>query len=109
MQVSQLNLDQLDYWVARAANIAVSYSEEGELVYIANPKLPPRKWTPTRFWSQGGPLIEAKKIDVNWDTEGTGHWSASCEPDILATGDTPLEAAMRTFVIAKFGNEVDQG
>lgn len=107
MNVSELTLDRLDYWVAKARNVHAWYPEgSSELFYIASPSLPARQWRPTRFWSQGGPLIEEARIDLNWDVEGDNSWSASIEPDILARGDTALEAAMRAFVIKTFGNDV---
>ena len=108
MKTAELTLDQLDYWVAKAQSIDVWYPRDGEdLVYIAAPSLPPRKWKPTRYWSQGGPLIEQARIDLNWDVEGNHQWSASVEPDILAQGRTALEAAMRAFVTARFGAELN--
>jgi hypothetical protein len=107
MKVSDLSLDQLDYWVARARNINAWYPEgTHDLMYVAAANLPPRRWQPTRFWSQGGPLIEEAHIDLNWDVEGTSQWSASLEPDILAHGATVLEAAMRAYVHKAFGPEV---
>ncbi|MDD3519404.1 MAG: DUF2591 family protein [Chromatiales bacterium] len=107
MQVSELSADQLDYWVARARGIDTYYPEgSNELTYVAAPSLPPRRWCPTRFWSQGGPIIEEARIDLNWDTEGHKQWSASMEPDVLAQGNTPLEAAMRAFVMARMGTDV---
>jgi len=107
MKVSELTLDQLDYWVARAKRLDVWYPEGVDyLVYVAAPSLPPRKWSPTRFWSQGGPIIEEAKVDLNWNTESNGLWSASVDPDILAQGETVLEAAMRAFVESRFGQEI---
>lgn len=106
MHVSELTLEQLDEWVARAQGLE-TWHENGDLMYTPNPRLPPRKWSPTRFWSQGGPIIEAAHIDLNWDTESDGCWSASMEPDVLAEGDSVLSAAMRAFVMARFGQEVD--
>lgn len=107
MKVSELTLDQLDYWVARARGIEVWYPKDANhLVYVANPKLPPRKWSPTRFWSQGGPILEEARTDLNWNTEGNELWSASVEPDVLTQGATVLEAAMRAYVVSRFGPEV---
>ncbi len=105
MQVKQLKDDQLDYWVAKAAGIP-TYWQQGQVFYTPGQNLPPRRWNPTRYWSQGGPIIEEQKIDLNWDTEGTLEWSASIDPDILAHGPTVLEAAMRAYVLAIFGPEV---
>ena len=83
MQTDQLSGDQLDYWVARARGLELM-QQNGNWLYHPGHNLPPRQWQPTRYWSQGGPIIEELKIDLNWDTEGTQEWSASIEPDILA-------------------------
>ncbi len=105
MRVTELTLDQLDEWVARAQGVSV-YREGDVLVYVASPRMPPRRWSPTRFWSQGGPLIESARMDLNWDTEGNGRWFASLAPDVLTEGETILEAAMRAIVAARFGEEL---
>lgn len=107
MKVTELSADRLDHWVAKARGIETFVPEGGEaLHYVANPALPPRKWNPTRFWSQGGPILEEARIDLNWNTEGDGRWAASMDPDILAEGETILLAAMRAYVISCFGDEV---
>lgn len=106
MKVCELEGERLDFWVARARGLTTFHNENGELLYHPGHNLPPRKWNPSRYWSQGGPLLEEHHIDLNWDTEGTREWSASVEPDILVQGSTVLEAAMRAYVMLKFGEEV---
>jgi len=107
MNVSELTLEQLDYWVAKARKLQLIPAEgETGFNYIAHHSLPPRRWAPTKLWSQGGPIIEEAKIDLNCDWEKTGEWSASMEPDINAQGSTALEAAMRTYVTASFGENI---
>lgn len=81
---------------------------------------------PSRLWGHGGPIIERERISVEF--YGT-HWgampkdAAGCEvPDldaekhkqmssgwcpVMATGASPLVAAMRAFVLARMGDEVD--
>lgn len=54
----------------------------------------------------GRAIIEEARIDLNWDWEASSEWTASTEPDINVQGKSVLEAAMRTYVIAKFGEEV---
>lgn len=107
MQLHELTVEQLDHWVARAQGLETTTGEDGHLYYSPGHNLPPRRWNPTRYWSQGGPLIEQHHIDLNWDTEGTKEWSASIEPDVLAHGKSLLEAAMRAFVTLRFGEQVD--
>jgi len=106
MQVAELSGDALDYWVAKARGVNTYRIDHGELLYDPAPTLPGRRWAPSHFWSQGGPLIEAHHIDLNWDTEGTREWAASIEPDHLAHSASLLEAAMRAFVMSVFGSEV---
>jgi len=107
MKVNQLSLEQLDYWVARAENIALSPEPGGNsYLYSPHPKMAARRWSPSRYWSQGGPIIEAAHIDLNWDWETDSEWSASIEPDINTQGKTALEAAMKAFVISQMGEDV---
>lgn len=106
MKVSELQDAQLDHWVARGKELEHQQGEDGHWYYQPGHNLPPRRWNPTRYWSQGGPLIEQYHIDLNWDTEGGQEWSASIDPDILAQGKTVLEAAMRAYVMLMFGEEV---
>lgn len=107
MNVNQLSHEQLDYWVARARCIALTPAAEGAgYLYTPQPGLAPRRWAPSRYWSQGGPIIEAAHIDLNWDWESSRQWSASMDPDINTQGGTVLEAAMRAYVISQLGDEV---
>jgi hypothetical protein len=108
MKLSELTLEQIDLWVARARGLEIFCDAQGTLMYHPGHNLPPRKWNPTHFWSQGGPIIEAQKIDLNWDIEGTREWSASIDPDILAHGHSVLEAAMRAFIQLKFGDNFSE-
>ena len=74
-------------------------------------------------WEEGGLIIEREKLGVWWathyvDDEGVeygNHWYAEpgCtddnadKPYRVATGNTPLIAAMRGYVASKLGDEVD--
>jgi hypothetical protein len=106
MLISELTPEQLDYWVAQAQGLETFSGDDGHLYYHPGHNLPPRRWNPSRYWSQGGPIIEQQRIDLNWDTEGTTEWSASIDPDVLCHGPNVLEAAMRAFVTLKFGEQV---
>lgn len=64
---------------------------------------------PSDTWSQGGPIIERKKITIQyWSEEG---WRACCkflhDPIVCCSGSTILIAAMRCYVTSKIGDEVD--
>ena len=70
-------------------------------------------------WAQGGPIIERERIDTAWHID---HWTAMWWADNsgmtknyaqkfkhnrLHAGPSPLIAAMRCYVAAKLGEEVD--
>ena len=56
-------------------------------------------------WSQGGPIIERKKIAVDYDHDV---WNASIKGQRhYWSGPTPLIAAMRCYVASKLGEEVE--
>jgi hypothetical protein len=63
-------------------------------------------------WAQGGPIIEREKIGF-WaytlDEEGNENpgWYAETFAGSVATGPTPLIAAMRCYVASKLGDEVE--
>ncbi|BCP56311.1 hypothetical protein K32_49280 [Kaistia sp. 32K] len=70
-------------------------------------------WKPSTDWSQGGPLIEKHNIQTSYNGNGfhrstTGkHWCAYvCKPHgperASGSGPTPLIAACRAIVAAKF-------
>ena len=57
-------------------------------------------------WSQGGPIIERERIDLECSFEGAD-WSAMSSTRKVGSGPTPLIAAMRCYVASKLGDEVD--
>ena len=81
---------------------------------------------PSTDWAVAGPIIERERISIEFYGS---HWGAmpkdasGCElPDldaekhnqmssgwcpVMATGDSPLAAAMRSFVLARMGDEVE--
>lgn len=105
----ELSPQAIDYWVAKARAVEVTRDRQsGVLMYDPGHGFAPRRFSPTIYWSQGGPIIDEAHIDLNWDTEGNQLWAASMEPDILAHGNTALEAAMRVYVIAKLGEQLGE-
>ena len=62
-------------------------------------------------WAQGGPIIERENISVGYQ----GHlgvpldslWYATNRVDACGFGQTPLIAAMRSFVASRLGDEVE--
>jgi len=68
-------------------------------------------FTPSTNWSQGGPIIEREICEIIKGGEPT-YWEARAgfdgEPGhAVATGPTPLIAAMRCYCYAKLGDEID--
>jgi hypothetical protein len=61
-------------------------------------------YAPWKNWHQGGPIIEKQAIDLSRAGRG---WYALIAPSIISSGSTPLEAAMRAFVLAKLGNTIE--
>jgi len=108
LDVQQLKDSELDHYVAEVINLDTYYdNDKNKLMYQADPKLPKRQWSPTKFWSQAGPLIETMKIDLNWEWEETNMWTASIEPDINTRGTTILQAAMRAIVATRYKQDFE--
>lgn len=117
MKVAELTKAQLDYWVAKAEGIDVrwvTYEEIGKensfggFWHIVGTHPFMDGYAPSSDWSRGGPIIEREKFHV-WP-HATG-WSASFKVEENTwiaglIGETPLIAAMRCYVLRKFGDEV---
>lgn len=63
------------------------------------------EYSPSEMWMLGGPIVEQEKINLTASVEG--NWIANISEDFemiyIATGDTPLVAAMRCYVRSKLG------
>ena len=71
-------------------------------------------WEPSRYWSQGGPIIEREKLEVRandyeWQAFCFGFPSARAHSGkkVWASGPTPLIAAMRCFVASRLGDKIE--
>ena len=76
-------------------------------------------YSPSTIWAQAGPIIEREKIEIRWsnnqwiamwwaDNSGMAkHPAQRFLHNRQTTGETPLIAAMRCYVAAKMGEEVD--
>jgi hypothetical protein len=104
VKTSELTGAALDWAVAKAWQPA--YSDK-HLVEHA------KDFTPSTDWSQGGPIIEREVCTL---IERDGEWSAEVfwpKPPsrhrfcYSVRGETPLIAAMRTYVVSRLGAEVD--
>jgi hypothetical protein len=78
-------------------------SEEGEISW---------EYQPSTDWRKGGPIIERERIKLWWDltvyAPEHGIWFSQADPaSHEMIGRTPLESAMRCYVLAKFGLHID--
>ena len=133
MKTHELTGTALDWAVAKCEGYTCLHKTEGRMPH--EPQLvmwPPRKayglvdlWELgySTDWSLAGPIIEREKLGVWWAThyvdddgvEYGNHWYAEpgCtddnadKPYRVATGNTPLIAAMRGYVASKLGDEVE--
>ncbi|MDQ0082967.1 hypothetical protein J2W35_003326 [Variovorax boronicumulans] len=104
MKVSDLAGSQLDFWVAKAEGVEASVDTH-------------LKFMPSTDWAQGGPIIDREGIQVAPMPAKGGAWCAvsigrlpnraGSSNGAWVEGPTPLIAAMRAYVRAKFGPEVE--
>lgn len=57
-------------------------------------------------WYLSGPIIEDNHISIEWEERGqywTAFWASSTEENAVcgSAGDTPLEAALRCFILRR--------
>lgn len=120
--VSELEGARLDAAVAKAEGLEWSLEIEGAEDSCAIKVLgggiggPGWCWSlfsPSDSWLLGGPIIERERINLQ---TFVGRWEAfAIGPDRVverlakggSSGPTPLIAAMRAYVVAKFGDEVE--
>ena len=63
-----------------------------------------REYSPSTNWSQGGAIIEREKINLHYTDD---QWEADTSADCFGFGGTILKAAMRCYLVSKFGEEID--
>ena len=100
IKVSEATPLQLDWLVASIEG--VRHSSHASSVHYHSP---------TRLWSQGGPIIERLMLEKRlvlrcWVEKGCCEASLDF-PYRFSYGPTPLIAAMRCYVVSKFGDTVD--
>ena len=73
-------------------------------------------YEPSESWSDGGPIIERERIGIHFEYDPSHQqvWHALTPAKTsrliqasIGTGETPLIAAMRSFVKRKLGEEID--
>jgi hypothetical protein len=118
MEMTELEGTQLDFWVAKAEGMNPTPGvtlHDRKFSWSAVVGLRERGPSDFRFstdWAVGGPIIEREKIMVAWND---GHWIAGVTAHVesnggvIHKGPTPLVAAMRAYVAAKLGTEIQNG
>lgn len=128
-RVSELEGEELDYWVAKAETGDRPFDAEDPTTWPAKidggrcyraatcngETGEALRWTersPSQDWAIGGSIIEREGISVFQPDLSGGIWQAIVgelwEPTLESGefGPTPLIAAMRAFVCSVFGEEV---
>lgn len=114
MKVSELEGDELNWWVAKAEGVEVEFFSSGPFIgleLMTKPKGFAGRvlWLPSSNWSQGGPIIERESGEIRPGVRTK--WIASMGNEMSRYsmyGSTPLVAAMRAYVASKFGDEVPE-
>jgi hypothetical protein len=112
-QIKDSELWELDFLVAKAEGLdaVLTYDkcfilkdQYNGFIYEKHSLI----YSPTTNPSQAWPIIERERIELSY---GNNKWTAEIwENDDVCNneyGKTSLEAAMRAYVLAKFGGDVD--
>jgi hypothetical protein len=109
MKITRLKGALLDYMVLKAEGYA---PHNGGPYWVKDgmPVVKLSEWQPSVNWAQGGPIIERENIELLrfQGTRSDGSFGSVWYGgrDLRRQGaDTPLVAAMRAYVAAKFGEE----
>lgn len=106
LKTDELEGSLLNLWTARAEKLEAYIGEDGQCHVIDGDQ--DFKYDPSTDWSQGGPILERERIELERHRNNT--WRASIDFDndryIGETGPSQLAAGMRCFIKSKFGDEV---
>lgn len=104
----------LDLAVARAEGLAyadgwlVRPSRRANGRWKGEHTIPLADYRPSRDWELAGPIIAREQISVCCGSRGSRGWMAhkgyGLWQSYLATGNNALQAAMRCYVISRFGD-----
>ena len=117
-KTSEINGVQFDLAVARALGASPPFAPGKCRDVVGLVEVPSYEYDddylPSSNWAHGGPIIEREGIEIwKWKGDDGTYWCAHVGGRRVDTdakesiGDTPLVAAMRAFVAAKLGAEVD--
>jgi len=117
MKVSELEGAELDFWVAKAEQLLAPRIFSGSCRVNALLGFPSfsgiaggvnyATFEPSINWSQGGPIIEKKKLALYPTVDGKWDSYIGCFGGWLCFQPTPLIAAMRVYVRSEFGDTVE--
>lgn len=107
VKVSELEGAALDYAVAKAEGDEHWTSDRNPDWFAWRM----RNWKPSTDWSQGGPLIDEYRPDIQGVRSGgfvayLNNYMDDLDPLVTGQGDTYLIAACRAIVAAKLGDTV---
>ena len=115
MKTSELIDEKLDWAVAKCEGIALVIAPftgaKNFVILGQNMKPTSSTYEPSKYWAQGGPIIERERIAVKCSSDATvwiasQYWACADTPKI-SEGPTPLIAAMRCYVASKLGDEIE--
>jgi len=118
MKTSELTGVTLDWSVATAETLNPYVDFVGKFRTYALPAVKvvdgvhSVNYSPSTNWAQAGKIIEREKIDLKFSNDGEAEATLWVQifgvpNSITEYGETPLIAAMRCFVKAKLGNEIN--
>ena len=103
MKTSELTGAALDWMVAKCEGYIDN--PESWMYQAKSTDLIRTTFHPSKYWAQGGPIIERETIAIDFDG---CLWCASDNTNPLANyGGTALIAAMRCYVASKMGDEIE--
>lgn len=106
-KVDELTGAELDFWVAKADG--KKPMPDGDGGWFTEDGF---EYSPSIEWSDGGPIIQNNFIELGWEGDPP-ECLAFCRDNSKSLsycsqwGSTALIAAMRSYVAAHFGEEVD--
>ena len=103
LKTSELTGAALDWAVAKCEGWKVSVAE------FRKSQLSSSKFSYSSVWAKGGPIIERERISVISDFHEIeeGWLAESYQGNIQQFGPAPLIAAMRCYVMSRFGDEIE--
>jgi hypothetical protein len=99
MKTTELTGIALDWAVAMADRVKIIVLDK-QIVW-------PEDYAPSTDWAQGGPIIERERINVDPSPDSPEWYGYYDNHGKWHGGPTPLIAAMRCYVAAKLGDDIE--